>query len=286
MDLERQDTFGWLISFEVFLVGAGGGAYLFGFIYHLLGIYQRIAKIGMFTGICLVMIGAVLLFIELGKKRRFYRVAFNSSSWIARGSWLLAIYIVFGLVYLSSAHIGYLDSEAPPAKTIGVIAALFAVFVMSYTGFLFGAIKRVPLWNSSGLSLLFFFSSLYTGKAIILLITAFLETSSNDALRLMAIIEFILIFLQMIALGSFLGAAVYGGTIVSESVHLLIRNTLFVLLVIVIGLLIPLGLLSYLILTNNAFRLAFPASIFLLIGGFYLRHGILRAGIRLPVSAF
>lgn len=90
----------------------------------------------------------------------------------------------------------------------------------------------------------------------------------------------------MIALGTFLGAAVYGGTIVSESVHLLIRNTLFVLLVIVIGLLIPLGLLSYLILTNNAFRLAFPASIFLLIGGFYLRHGILRAGIRLPVSAF
>ena len=286
MDLERQDTFGWLISVEVFLVGAGGGAYLFCSIYHLLGIYQRIAKTGMIFGICLVMIGAVLLFIELGKKKRFYRVAFNSSSWIARGSWLFAIYIVFGLVYLSSAHIGYLDSEAPPAKTIGVIAALFAVFVMSYTGFLFGAIKRVPLWNSSGLSLLFFFSSLYTGKAIILLITAFLETSSNDALRVMAIIEFILVFLQMIALGTFLGTAFYGGTIVSESVHLLIGNTLFVFLVIVIGLLMPLGLLSYLILTNNASILAFPASIFLLIGGFYLRHGILRAGIRLPVSAF
>ena len=286
MDLERQDTFGWLISVEVFLVGAGGGAYLFCSIYHLLGIYQRIAKTGMITGICLVMIGAVLLFIELGKKKRFYRVAFNSSSWIARGSWLLAIYIVFGLVYLSSAHVGYLDIEAAPAKTIGVIAALFAIFVMSYTGFLFGAIKRVPLWNSSGLSLLFFFSSLYTGKAIILLITAFLETSSNDALRVMAIIEFILIFLQMIALGTFLGTAFYGGTIVSESVHLLIRNTLFVFLVIVIGLLIPLGLLSYLILTNNALILAFPASIFLLIGGFYLRHGILRAGLRLPVSAF
>ena len=286
MDLERQDTFGWLISVEVFLVGAGGGAYLFGFIYHLLGIYQRIAKTGMIFGICLVMIGAVLLFIELGKKKRFYRVAFNSSSWIARGSWFLTIYIVFGLVYLSSAYVGYLDIEAAPAKTIGVIAALFAIFVMSYTGFLFGAIKRVPLWNSSGLSLLFFFSSLYTGKAIILLITAFLETSSNDALRVMAIIEFILIFLQMIALGTFLGTAFYGGTIVSESVHLLIRNTLFVFLVIVIGLLIPLGLLSYLILTNNALILAFPASIFLLIGGFYLRHGILRAGLRLPVSAF
>ena len=157
---------------------------------------------------------------------------------------------------------------------------------MSYTGFLFGAVKRVPLWNTSGLSMLFLFSSLYTGKAVILFIAAFLETSLTDGLRTIVIIEFILIFLQMTALGTFLGTAAYGGTIASESVHLLIKNFLFVFLVIVIGLLIPLGLMGYLIVMNRAFVLSFPASIFLLIGGFYLRHGILRAGIRLPVSAF
>ncbi|MFC1862484.1 NrfD/PsrC family molybdoenzyme membrane anchor subunit [Thermodesulfobacteriota bacterium] len=286
MQLERQETFGWLISLEIFLAGAGAGAFLFGFIYHLLGRYLEIAKTGMTTGLCLVMIGAVLLFFELGKKKRFYRVTLNKSSWITRGSWFLTIYLVCGLVYLSSAYTGYLDIFPIPVKVIGVIAALVAVFVMSYTGFLFGAVKRVPLWNTSGLSMLFFLSSLYTGQAVILFITYLLETSLADGLLVMIIIELILIFLQMIALGTFLGTAAYGGTISSESVHLLIKNPLFVILVVVVGLLIPVGLLGYLVVMNHTFILSLPVSIFLLIGGFYLRHGILRAGIRLPVSAF
>jgi len=173
MHLERQDTFGWLLSIEVFLAGAGGGAFLFGFIYNLLEKYQSIAKTGMIVGISLVIIGAVLLFIELGNKKRFYRVAFNTTSWIARGSWFLTIFIVFGLIYLSSGYVDYLDIDSTAVKTIGVIAAVFAVFIMSYTGFLLGAAKRIPLWNTSGLPVLFFFSSLYTGKAVILLIASF-----------------------------------------------------------------------------------------------------------------
>ncbi len=286
MHLERQDTFGWLLSVEAFLAGAGGGAFLFSFIYNLMEKYQSIAKIGMIVGLSLVIIGAVLLFIELGNKKKFYRIAFNTSSWIARGSWFITIFIVFGLIYLSSGYVGYLDIDSTAVKAIGVIAAVFSVFVMSYTGFLFGAAKRIPLWNTSGLPILFFFSSLYTGKAIILLIAAFLETSIAEALRPLVVVQLILIILQMIVLGTFLGTAAYGGTTVSESVHLLIKNHLFVILVIVIGLLIPLGLLGYQAVVNNAFMLSIPAGIFLLIGGLYLRHGILRAGLRLQVTAF
>ena len=284
--LERQDTFGWLLSVESFLAGAGGGAFLFGFIYNLFEQYQLIAKIGMVVGISLVIIGAVLLFIELGRKKRFYMVPFNASSWIARGSWFITIFIVFGLIYLSSGYLGYLDIESMVVKGIGVIAALSAVFVMSYTGFLFGAAKRIPLWNASGLPMLFFFSSLYTGKAIMLLIAAFLETSITEGLRPLVVSGIILIFFQMIALGTFLGTAAYGGTTISESVRLLLKNPLFVNLVIVFGLLIPLGLLGYQAAVNDAFILSIPACIFLLIGGLYLRYGILRAGLRVPVTAF
>jgi formate-dependent nitrite reductase membrane component NrfD len=283
--LERQDTFGWLLSVESFLVGAGGGVFLFGFIYDLFEQYRLIAKIGMVIGISLVIIGVVLLFIELGRKKRFYMVAFNASSWISRGSWFITIFIVFGLTYLSAGYLGYLDIESMLVKGIGVIAALSAVFVMSYTGFLFGAAKRIPLWNASGLPMLFFFSSLYTGKAIMLLIAAFLETSITEGLRPLVVSGIILIFFQMIALGTFLGTAAYGGTTISESVRLLLKNPLFVNLVIVFGLLIPLGLLGYQAAVNNAFILSIPACIFLLIGGLYLRHGILKAGLRLPVTA-
>jgi formate-dependent nitrite reductase membrane component NrfD len=286
MQLERQETFGWLISIEIFLAGAGAGAFLFGSIYHLLGRYAEIALTAMITGMCLVMVGAVLLFAELGKKKRFYRVALNRSSWITRGSWFLSLYIIFGLAYLFIDYVAHWDIGSTPVKTIGVIAALFAVLVMSYTGFLFGAVKRVPFWNASGLSILFFFSSLYTGQAIIIIIAAFLETSLTNGIRAMVTIECILIFLQVIALGTFLGTAAYGSTIASESVHLLIKNPLFVFLVVITGLLVPLGLLVYLVVMNHAFILSLPASILLLIGGFYLRYGILKVGIRLPVSTF
>jgi formate-dependent nitrite reductase membrane component NrfD len=286
MQLERQETFGWLISIEIFLAGAGAGAFLFGSIYHVLEKYPEIAKKGMITGVCLVMIGAVLLFVELGKKTRFYRVALNRSSWIARGSWFLTLYIIFGLAYLFLNYIAYCDITSTLVRTIGVIAALFAVLVMSYTGFVFGAVKRVPFWNTSGLSMLFFFSSLYTGQAIITFIAGILETPLTDGIRAMATIECILVFLQVIALGTFLGTAAYGSRITSESVRLLIKNPLFVFLVIIAGLLVPLGLLVYLAVMNHAYILSLPASILLLIGGFYLRYGILRAGIRLPVSVF
>ena len=286
MHLERQETFGWLVSIETFLAGAGAGAFLFGSIYQILQIYEAIAKAGMIAGMCLVMIGAFLLFLELGKKKRFYKVAMNRSSWITRGSWFLTIYIVFGLVYLFLNYVALWDTGAALVVIIGVIAALSAVLVMSYTGFLFGAAKRVPLWNTSGLSMLFLFSSLYTGKAIIIFIAWILETSLTDGIRAMVTIECILIFLQIIVLCTFLGTAAYGSKVASESAHLLMKNFLFVFLVIIIGLLVPLGLLVYVVVMNHAFILSLPASIFLLTGEFYLRYGILKAGIRLAVSVF
>ena len=286
MYLEKQDTFGWLLSLEVFLAGAGGGSFLFGFIYTLLKKYQTAAQTGMVAGIFLVIIGVVLLFVDLRKKKRFYRVAFNKTSWIARGTWFLTIFILTGLIYLSSGYAGYMEMESIPAKIIGVVSAVFAVCIMSYTGFLLGAAKRIPLWNTSGLPILFFFSSLYTGKAVILLIAAFQELPAGEALHSLVAVQFILVIMQMIALGTFLGMAAYGGTTLSESALLLLKNHLFALLVIILGLLIPFGLFGYQVLVNNVFMLSVPASIFLLIGGFYLRYSILRAGLRIPISAF
>jgi len=257
---------------------------LFGFFYSLLGKYEEIAKTGMLVGISLVIIGAVLLYIELGNKKRFYRVVVNPSSWVARGAWFITIFSVFAVIYLYSVYRDYSNIDSIAVKTTGLIAAVFAIFVMSYSGFLLAAAKRIPLWNVSGLPMLFFFSSLCTGNAVILVISASLDTPMTGAPRLMVFTQVIIIFLQMIALGTFLGTASYGGTTVSESVHLLIRDPLFVTLAIVLGLLIPLGLLAYQALMNSASILIVPAGILLLVGGHYLRHGILRAGIRLPVS--
>jgi len=238
------------------------------------------------VGVSLVIIGTGILFLELRNKKRFYRVFLNPSSWITRGSWLLAVFIVLGLMYLTSLYMDYLRADSMVAKTIGVISAFSAISVLSYPGLLFAASKRIPLWNISGLPMLFFVSSLCTGNCIILLVSVCLGESPAGAQRPLVLIQLILIFLHLIALVTFLGAAAYGGTTVSQSVDSLKKNPTFVYLVIIIGLLMPLGLLGYVAVANNAFVLSVPAGIFLLIGGLWLRYGILSAGIRLPVSVF
>lgn len=285
MHLERQDTFGGLLSIEVFLSGAGGGAFLFGFIYGFVKTYQEMAKAGIVVGVSLTIIGAGILFVELRNKKRLYRVFLNPSSWITRGSWFLTIFIVLGLMHLSSFYADYLSIDSIAAKTIGAVAALFAVSVMSYPGFLFAASRRIPLWSIPGLPLLLLSSNLCAGNAIILIVSASLERSPAGAQRQLVLIQLILIFSYCIALVAFLGRAAQVGGTVSESIRFLTRSLRFMSIVILIGLLIPLGLLFYEAVVNSAFLLSIPAGISLLIGGLWLKYGILSAGMRLPVSA-
>ncbi len=283
MAMERQTAFGWLVSVDVFLGGAGAGVFLISFIMGLLGRFESLAKIGAVIGPVLVLLGTSLLFADLGTKTNFYRLFRNPLSWMSRGTWFIAVFVILGLAYSLPAFWLPWDAATLPAVVIGVIAAIFAVLVMVYTGFLFGAAKRIPFWGTSALPLLFFFSSLYTGMAVLLLIAGFFELAPAEALRELAIAEIILILMQLLVLGASLVTARYGGTTAVESVRLLMRRPLFITMVIIVGLVIPLGLLGYYGVALNTVALSILAGILLLIGGLFLRYFILRAGVRLPL---
>ncbi len=203
----------------------------------------------------------------------------------------MVFFVIFGLGY----SLPSLDLFAwlPWSKAttfgniVGMVAALASIVMLTYTGFLLAVIKRIPLWNTLTLPLLFLLSGLCTGIACLLLMAPFLQTSvgQETTLRTLVIAEVILILMQLVVLGAYLEIAKYGVISTIESVRSL-KTLFFIVGVIIIGLIIPLCLLSGTAVASDLsalFILAWVAGMLLLIGGILLRYSIIRAGVYLPL---
>ncbi|MFC1918304.1 NrfD/PsrC family molybdoenzyme membrane anchor subunit, partial [Chloroflexota bacterium] len=98
---QKQKAFGWLVSFDLFFAAAGAGLFLVSFILNIMNRYEAVARTGALLGPIIVLIGAILLFAELGNKGKVAKLFFsvNLSSWMSRGTWILTIFIALGLAY-------------------------------------------------------------------------------------------------------------------------------------------------------------------------------------------
>jgi polysulfide reductase chain C len=286
MTIDKQNSFGGLIAIDLFLGGAGAGIFFISFIMDLMNRFQNIAKIGAITGVILVLMGTIILFLDLGNKSRLYRLFINPSSWVARGTYFITGFVIFGIAYsvFSWNILGWvlLNKTTLLGKVVGGIAAIFSFMTMLYTGMLFSTMKRIPLWNTPALPLLFFFSSLYTAMAFLLLIgLLFVPTSIGD-IHSLVMVEIVFILVQLLVLGVFLWAGNYNNMTTVESIRLL-KEPLFNIGVIILGLIAPLGLLIYDKVTDSGIIVSILATLLLLQGGVFLRYCIIKAGIRLPL---
>jgi formate-dependent nitrite reductase membrane component NrfD len=285
---EKQSTFGWLIAIDLFLGGAGASIFFISFIMDLMNRFQHITKIGSITGLILVLMGTLILFFDLGNKSRLYRLFINPSSWVARGTYFITGFVVFGIAHsiFSWNILGWviLNETTLLGKVVGWIAAIFSFMTMLYTGMLISTMKRIPLWNTPVLPLLFILSSLYTGMAFLLLIgNLFIATPMED-LHSLVMVEIVFILVQLLTLGLFLWVGKYNQITTVESIRLL-EKPLFYIGVIILGLVIPLGLLIYNRFIENGMILVILSSLLILQGGIILRYCIIKAGIRLPLYA-
>ena len=286
---ERQTTYGWPIAIEMFLAGIGGGAFLISLILDLMGKYESVAEIGTLLGPVLVLVGTFFLLAELGRRTRFYRLFISlssPSSWISRGTWILTIFIILGLAY-SLPSFWLLEWKfSGIGQGIGIAAGLFSVLVVIYPGLFFGVVKGVPLWNTPILPFLFLFSSLCTGIAALFLTALFSEATLGIAdFHQLGAAGIALIFMLLLALGIYLDITRHQGLAAMESLRLL-KTPLFIGGAITIGLLVPLGLLIYGVFVGDTLILSTltgAGSMCLLAGGLFLRYGIIRAGVHLPL---
>ena len=296
--LRPQEEWKEIIAIYLYMAGMGAGSYIIGAVINwfinpsrlisILGFPLDVAKAALLWGPILVAIGAPFLILDLGIKKRFlYAVLNPRTSWVARGFLILSIFIVLGLVLLAKSVLpfGWLYPKSSLWYIVEVLAIVFALATALYTGILLKATKSIALWNTYLLPLLFLVSALSTGSMAIILSTLGTGLLYLDAAALKILMggEQILVVVEGIVLFIYLSRRYKASEQAKDSVRLLLfgeKKLLFWGGIVFLGFIFPVVLEGISSLTHGNPVFIFAAGIILLCGGFFLRLGVLSAGIR------
>lgn len=289
-----QSIWRWKLAFYLFLAGTGAGAYLASTLMDLFG-YGEPAKVGFVIAAPTVLVSTLFLIADLGKPERFIKAFMSPQhSWISRGTLILTVFIILGLV-----HIGFGIWPFPvlDAQTLVVLKALTSVFAAAtaiYTGILIGVVVARPFWNNGMLPLLFLISATSTGIGAIFLSGGiwFGLTGASEAkevhgmLVTLGRVDMLLIALESLVLYFYLSIVSVRS---KESVSLLLSGPMSGLFwggFVLLGLLLPFVLdwaAVYASVGAASLAIATISGIMLLVGGLFLRALILAAGLRSPI---
>ena len=180
---------------------------------------------------------------------------------------------------------------------IKIIAAIFAVATIIYTGLLLGVIEAIPFWNTPMLVVLFLVSALSTGISAVVLIVGLQNLfarkseatrSISEGVHGLSRIELPLIVTELLVLFLLLFIMIAGSRTAAASARHLVSGAyavVFWLGLVVVGLLVPFTLealsitRSAKITGKNLSVLAVISAICVLVGGLVLRYSVLAAGI-------
>ena len=288
---EVQTHWGGLVALYIFLAGLGAGTFLVSVLMLLMGEFTDPARIGLFAGPILVSMGAFMLLVDLGSPSRFFRLFTTPStwrtSWLVRGSYIIALFVILSLAYALLPWIPW--AQAPVlTQGLGIVAAIFALLVLVEPGLLLAVNNSIPLWNTSALPALFAFSGLSAGLAILMLIASASSWPIGvDGLQLLANVNSIVLVVLFVVLVSYLEIVRGAGQTAATSIRLLLSPR-FIWGGIVSGMVIPLAMLvwSAVVADVETIRiLGTAASMLIIIGGLILRFAVVKSGIRMPVIA-
>ena len=280
MAMERQHSWGWQVVMDVFLGGIGAGLFLVSFLLDQIYGPTRLTNVGSIIGPLLVLVGIFFLLIEVGKPFNAPRAFLNyGTSWMSRGVILQPMLIGLGLLYALLPY-GFTDFKtAAGGVVIGSVAALLAVLVGRYPGFLFSQARGIALWNNPLLPMLYFVSALAGGAGILLLISPIFDMGVIlSQLGALVAIELVLICLVLISM--WLMAEVRPSRAYRESLKRLITPN-FVGVSLFVGNGVPLVILiiSLFVAGTTAYSVLLPITgVLVLVGTYHLRHAIVHAG--------
>ncbi len=301
--LRPQEEWKGMIAIYLYLAGMGAGSFIIGTLIgwfnvkldlpilssvDLFGHALNLSSVPILWGPVMVAIGAPFLILDLGIKWRFIYACLNPrTSWVARGFIILSIFIVLGLILLAKSVLPFewLHPESVLWRIPEIIAFIFAFGTAIYTGILLKATKSIPLWNTSLLPLLFLVSGLSTGSMAMILSTLGTGFFSHDARALKVLMggEQVLVVVEGVVLYLFLSRRYRAAEQGKDSVRLLLFGEIKMIFwggVVVLGFIFPVILENIASFFPGNVALIFVAGTLLLWGGFFLRLGILRAGIR------
>lgn len=278
-DIFHVPALDWTTVLYFFFSGLAAGSFLMSF---WCGYQQEklkpLAKVSAVVSPISLAIGMVMLLIHLGRPFQFWRifVTFKPASTISWGSWVLTLFfIVSGL----HALLWWMNVKGG-TKLLGVLGLPLAIFTGMYTGLLLMQMSGNSLWNSALLPWLFLVGALLSAVAVSILVMAL---SGKEAVEpFYGLKHYIcgLVILELIMVGSEFIALYTGG---AESVQIadlfLVGgfSRLFIGLQIIVGSLVPLGLVVFMKARKSA-ALHVVVSVLLLVGILTVRYLVVMMG--------
>jgi protein NrfD len=280
--MRKQDAWSWEVAADTFLGGAGAGLYASSFLLEIANVSApEILRYGLLLGPILLLVGLGFLFAELGRPTRIIRVFANiRSSWMSAGGVIQGIFVICALGYSLPmfAPFSWLPwGTGEIGSLIGTIGLVAGILVLLYYGFLLGDSRGIPLWSTPILQPLFLFVGFSTGLAALFLIGYGIGMEML-ALQTIGNITLVLLAVEGITLWAFL-------TVPSRKTYELsvveLKTPANLGIIGIIAIILPAALLAAIPLTGFI-ALGILAGLLILIGGFCLRHIIIKAGRHYP----
>ncbi|MFC2011640.1 NrfD/PsrC family molybdoenzyme membrane anchor subunit [Chloroflexota bacterium] len=292
MYTKPQKEWGWSVAVYLYLAGMGAGSFIIGIIMDWLGYFPYPERAVILWGPILTAIGAPFLILDLGIKRRFWKAWMNpGTSWVARGFLILFSFMVVGFVVFLASILPFqwLENLSVLILVLEIISLILAFGVAVYTGILLQSTRFVSLWNTWFLPLLFLVSALSTGSMGVVLsvlgygILAYPQEAHPQVIDIVIHTEQVLISVEVLVLVLYLFLKYKAQDQGESSVRFLLAGYLKIVFwagIVALGFLFPV-ILEFLYSSFPDYpALLILAGIFLLAGGFFLRLGIIYAGVK------
>jgi formate-dependent nitrite reductase membrane component NrfD len=278
---QLQHGWGWILAAYLFFGGLGAGAYVIAALNGLFGGVETAATIGLWIAFPAVFVGTLFLVADLGVPTRAVLAGLKpKTSWIARGFWIISIFLVLSFFHLVLDRFTSMGGSSL-INAIASLGILFAVGTAAYTGILLSASKGIPFWRSGALPVVFVISALVTGQfAIMLGMILFVDGLALDTVGTMALQAVVLVVLEVLAIIFFLHSA-YRDPDSKESAERLLRKRSFIVGDLILGLAVPIVLMSIVYSSPTQANVTYLGSLGALlgiIGGAALRQAILLCG--------
>ncbi|MDA8235311.1 MAG: polysulfide reductase NrfD [Clostridia bacterium] len=283
MGFRKQTEWAWLIATAFLLGKIGGGMFLVAMFLD--------NPLGGLWGLLVVAVGkSAAHLMYLGRPERFWRVLMRPhSSWISRGIWSMISFIVFGLLYLapSFSWLSWLSvgTDGVLFQIIMVLAALAALLVMVYDGFVMNSSPAISLWNSALLPILCLFYSLLAGISINLYFIGLTGKATTTGLAMIKNLEIGFIALNFIIVVTYILSMVNANVASKESIRLLLKGPYSIAFfggVILVGFVLTL-MFSLFLMGGISLGLLLGLVAADLIGHFFIFFLLLRVGVYCPI---
>jgi formate-dependent nitrite reductase membrane component NrfD len=268
---------GFFLVLAFFLGGLGAGLYLMSMYFNF---YP-----GMVTGFLIVLIGkGGAHLVYLGRPLRAWRGFLKpQTSWISRGLISIVVFLIPTALHLASTLFNGLPWNSHNLA-IQVFIVIGALALMAYTGFALASVKAIRSWNTSMMPVLFIAYSILGGTGLTMGMLAGLGENTE-----LASVEAIAVWM-LVAVAALMGIYVWTTYNTNRSgkqsmLEMMKGRTspYFLLGVVILGLVIPLIVAVYALLSHVPSFVVVGASVCEIIGGFSMRYSIFKSGAYAPI---